>query len=143
MNTSTESAVLTETLLSAIRLQRHLGTRVFISTQEPTVSPKLLDLCSFTVVHRFSSPGWLSCLRKHLAALDDAYEDQKADVKKVFQKIVQLSVGEALLFAPSAIVGVTKDEKGEEHRKKLGTGYLRVRIRERVTDDGGQSVMAH
>jgi len=66
MNSATEASTLTETLLSSIRLQRHLGTRVFISTQEPTISPALLDLCSITIVHRFSSPEWLKCLRQHL-----------------------------------------------------------------------------
>src|SRR5204863_353082 len=54
-------------LLQVIRLQRHLGTRVIISTQEPSISPKLLDLCSVTIVHRFTSPDWLKTLRRHLA----------------------------------------------------------------------------
>ncbi|MBE3045074.1 hypothetical protein IMZ48_21470 [Candidatus Bathyarchaeota archaeon] len=40
------AATLTNNLLATIRLQRHLGLRVVISTQEPTVSPKLLDLCT-------------------------------------------------------------------------------------------------
>jgi hypothetical protein len=56
MNDSGEASALTEQLLATIRLQRHLGARVVISTQEPTVSPRLLDLCSVTVVHRFTSP---------------------------------------------------------------------------------------
>ncbi|KAG8664538.1 uncharacterized protein FPOAC1_013319 [Fusarium poae] len=58
MNDSSESQTLTESLLSVIRLKRHLGTRVIISTQEPTVSPRLLDLCSTVIVHRFTSPTW-------------------------------------------------------------------------------------
>jgi hypothetical protein len=57
MNESGEASALTEQLLATIRLQRHLGARVIISTQEPTVSPRLLDLCSVTIVHRFTSPG--------------------------------------------------------------------------------------
>ncbi|KAH7111372.1 hypothetical protein EDB81DRAFT_671448 [Dactylonectria macrodidyma] len=44
MTESDESQVFTESLLSAIRLQRHNGTRIIISTQEPTISPGLLDL---------------------------------------------------------------------------------------------------
>ncbi len=62
MTESQECAALTEALLATIRLQRHLGARVIISTQEPTISPKLLDLCSVTVVHRFTSPDWLNAL---------------------------------------------------------------------------------
>lgn len=95
MNDTAEANSLTNTLLSSIRLQRHLGTSVFISTQEPTISPKLLDLCSITIVHRFSSPNWLRCLRLHLAALD--YEDegsgQRVNIGTVFNKIVRLRVG--------------------------------------------------
>ncbi|KAI6712935.1 hypothetical protein B2J93_1770 [Marssonina coronariae] len=141
MNAGSEASTLTSNLLSSIRLQRHLGTRVFISTQEPSISPKLLDLCSITVVHRFTSPDWLSCLRLHLAALKD-----DNGMKAVFSQIIRLRVGEALLFAPSAVVGV-KSEAGEAgvariELKKLGTEYMQVKIRNRVTHDGGKSVMA-
>lgn len=66
---NTSSSRLTESLLSVIRQQRHLATRVVISTQEPTVVPsKFLDLCSFIIAHRFSSPTWLNHLVKHVAA---------------------------------------------------------------------------
>lgn len=65
------ASTLTHNLLATIRLQRHLGLRVVISTQEPTVSPKLLDLCSITIVHRFTSPDWMKTLRGHLAGGDD------------------------------------------------------------------------
>src|SRR5450432_131959 len=68
MNASAEANTLTGTLLSTIRLQRHLGARIVISTQEPTISPALLDLSSVTIVHRFTSPYWLRSLRQHLAA---------------------------------------------------------------------------
>lgn len=69
MRDSAESQALTNSLLETIRLQRHLGVRVLVSTQEPTVSTKLLDLCSVTVVHRFTSPDWLRTLRAHLAGI--------------------------------------------------------------------------
>ncbi|PBP25262.1 hypothetical protein BUE80_DR003671 [Diplocarpon rosae] len=141
MNAGSEASTLTNTLLSSIRLQRHLGTRVFISTQEPSISPRLLDLCSITIVHRFTSPDWLNCLRLHLAALKN-----DKGVKTVFSQIIRLRVGEALLFAPSAIIGVKSGarEAGDARIElvKLGTGYMRVKIRHRVTHDGGKSVMA-
>lgn len=149
MNAGAEASSLTNTLLSAIRLQRHLGTRVFISTQEPTISPKLLDLCSITIVHRFTSPDWLCELRRHLASLDndeDSPGNANVRLMSIFNQIVKLRVGEALLFAPSAIIGVerkqTEDGAEETEMQRLGTGYLKIKIRARVTSDGGRSVFA-
>ncbi|KAK4143533.1 uncharacterized protein C8A04DRAFT_12227 [Dichotomopilus funicola] len=176
MTESQECATLTESLLATIRLQRHLGARVLISTQEPTISPKLLDLCSVTAVHRFTSPDWLSALKKHLAGVSaggrmlekarkltlggggDAEEEGVDGVGsltlgevdpalELFAKIVDLKVGEALVFAPSAIVGVhTKAAGGQADGAKvirrLAHGVLKVRIRGRTTADGGRSIMA-
>ena len=144
MNSTGEAANLTSTLLSSIRLQRHLGTRVFISTQEPTISTSLLDLCSFTIVHRFSSPDWLRCLRSHLAALSHEESNPTQSARIIFSEIVKLRVGEALLFSPSAILGVGDDVPAgvEKELKRLGTGYLKIRVRARLTEDGGKSIMA-
>ncbi|EKD20009.1 hypothetical protein MBM_01961 [Drepanopeziza brunnea f. sp. 'multigermtubi' MB_m1] len=147
MNTASEATTLTNTLLSCIRLQRHLGTRVFISTQEPSISPKLLDLCSITIVHRFTSPDWLRCLRSHIAALDNdegLTNNPKLQLANIFNQIVKLTVGQALLFAPSAVIDVELPESGESKRglNRLGIQYLRIKIRDRVTTDGGRSVMA-
>lgn len=63
MTATDSSSQFTESLLSVIRQQRHLATRVIIATQEPTISPALLDLSSMTIVHRFTSPSWLAALR--------------------------------------------------------------------------------
>jgi len=144
MNSSAEASTLTNTLLSSIRLQRHLGARVIISTQEPTVSPALLDLCSITIVHRFSSPEWLRCLRSHLAALDYDEETgtkEKEKATNIFSRIVKLQVGEALLFSPSAMMDI-EEVDNKQIIKKLGTGFVKVRVRARITDDGGKSVLA-
>ncbi|KAJ4421458.1 hypothetical protein N0V82_003722 [Gnomoniopsis sp. IMI 355080] len=196
MNNSGEASTLTEQLLSTIRLQRHLGARIIVSTQEPTVSPKLLDLCSITLVHRFTSPEWLKALQKHLAGVSSssrmiaqaasaaaaaATEEEEEDggnscsgdevvqgvssadsgvdgltgvletltikaqgnteqeaAMSMFGQIVQLRVGEALLFAPNALL----DIQSGVQPKRLGNGVLKVRIRARVTEDGGRSVMA-
>ncbi|KAK3311518.1 uncharacterized protein B0T15DRAFT_427799 [Chaetomium strumarium] len=175
MTDSQECAALTEALLATIRLQRHLGARVVISTQEPTISPKLLDLCSVTVVHRFTSPDWLNALRKHLAGVSsgarllekarrlnmsgEAEDDEEGEggeeggvgalkmgdadpALELFSRIVDLRVGEALMFAPSAIIGVKKKESGTGVVKRLAHGVLKVRIRNRTTADGGRSIMA-
>lgn len=69
----------------------------------------------------------------------------------MMSEIVELNVGEALLFAPSAMLQVVHlTEEGEKNGevvvsrrvKKLGMDYWSVRIRARVTVDGGRSIMA-
>lgn len=179
MANTAECASLTESLLSTIRLQRHLGARVIISTQEPTISPHLLDLCSITVVHRFTSPDWLSTLKKHLAGasvcVDAINEAKKSDnvnpqqaeifqrkcvgihplsittanvASGLFQEIVSLNTGEALLFAPNAAIDLSEktlshfNEQRNVTPERLGPGVLKVLIRKLVTQDGGRSIMA-
>lgn len=141
-NTSSASAF-TESLLTVIRQQRHLATRVIIATQEPTISPKLLDLSSMTIVHRFTSPEWLTALKSHLAGVAGMSEESKRDVREMFRTIVNLEVGEALLFSPSAMLKERVGDMGEAGRiEKLGMSYLKVRVRKRVTADGGRSLLA-
>lgn len=162
MNESAEAQTLTETLLSTIRLQRHLAARIIISTQEPTISQDLLGLCSVTIVHRFTSPEWMRSLRAHLAAAasdmaesEGDADDQDADLARsliagakghtsseIFKKIVGLEVGEALVFSPTAMIGVGGTSNGGSRYIKLGTGVLKVRVRARLTTDGGKSHMA-
>lgn len=193
MTDSHESKILTNSLLSSIRLQRHLAARVFISTQEPTVSSKLLDLCSVTIVHRFTSPAWLAELHQHLAGASKEADKNSSNAAsrlgnhglpkssiverdRIFAKIVSLHAGEALLFCPSAAiaVGQARDDhdngsfdllvSGEynSHEEsdrstgevsttdndaneivRLAHGVIKVRIRQRVTADGGMSLMAN
>jgi len=159
MNASPEALTLTNTLLSVIRLQRHLGARIIISTQEPTISPLLLDLCSTTIVHRFTSPGWMQALKSHLAGVTTSaihpqtnrgHSDsksgssvcEKGDALKIFDEIVQLRVGHALLFSPAAMVGILQYSEGKTEISRLGSGYLKIRVRKRLTTDGGMSLMA-
>ena len=169
-------ATFTKTLLTTVRVQRHEGARVIISTQEPTISPRLLDLCTVTIVHRFSSPDWLNTIKRHLAGMSAAYraiersdgsstEAGDADAivdgasgldttgsdpaSELFTKIVGLRVGEALVFAPSAAMSLERGtrtgntSKSEDVTlKRLGHEVLKVRIRKRLTADGGESIMA-
>lgn len=163
---TSESAIFTETLLSVIRLQRHLGTRVIIATQEPTLSPKLLDLCSVTIVHRFSSPAWFKTLEHHLAgAVIDVAESSSGrfTANSLFARIIGLKTGEALVFSSSSLVDFSgkrriveeKDDmagEGDEEKKsttlpaeivrELGARYIRVKMRKRMTADGGKSILA-
>jgi len=160
MNSSPEALTLTNTLLSVIRLQRHLGARIIISTQEPTISPALLDLCSITIAHRFTSPEWMRSLKRHLAAVAETNgsllevsrdDEENGDAGLyglgknslgIFGDIVRLRIGEALLFAPAAIIGLNMNDDKTTETKRLSTRYLKITVRNRLTDDGGKSVMA-
>ena len=143
--TGTDSAsVFTENLLQVIRQQRHLATRVIIATQEPTVSPKLLDLCTMTVVHRFTSPDWFASLRTHLAAISGLDDESQRNSKDIFKAIVNLRTGEALVFSATAMLDVVTPTTGQGSpvAQKLGLGYIKMWVRKRLTVDGGRSIMA-
>lgn len=131
MTDTPASKILTESLLSVIRQQRHLGARVIISTQEPTISPRLMDLCAVTMIHRFTSPEWFAILRQHISM------DSKNSSEELFNRIVNLRVGNALLFAPSALLG-RADVKTPE---RLGSDLLHMKVRKRLTWDGGKSIV--
>ena len=161
MNLSAEASAFTETLVSVVRLQRHLAARVIISTQEPTISTALLNLCSLTIVHHFMSPEWLRTLHHHLASAADSlfsakltavacpkrqnreHEESESGSTLLFNRIVHLQVGEALLFSPSAIVGANIQQDGNVDYHCLGAKHLTIRIQSQLTSDGGKSVLAH
>lgn len=133
---------------------------MIIATQEPTLSPKLLDLCNVTIVHRFSSPAWFKTVEHHLAAaVIDVAESSKSRyaADNLFAKIVGLKTGEALVFAPSALLDCgdpaknettnEEDERKPENKAlseiiELGARYVRVKMRKRITADGGRSILA-
>lgn len=167
---SSEAVEFTETLLSVIRQQRHLATRVVIATQEPTLSPSLLDLCNVTIVHRFTSPAWFKALEGHLAGAvigkrrggKNTAEGNEGDPVRLFDQIVRLTTGEALLFSPTAMLDVADNADDSSNTdgsnagrsdsdtsadsvptfQELGPRYVRVRVRERITVDGGRSILA-
>jgi hypothetical protein len=136
----------TDRLLRTVREQRHQAVRVVIATQEPSINPQLLGLCSITMVHRCTSPAWFTVLKQHVAALylqlptsssahgeQAGQEDAKND-KALFHEIVQLKLGESLLFCPSAAVRVMGGGIG-----RMEGGYVKFKTRKRVTADGGRS----
>jgi hypothetical protein len=157
MKDSIEARSFTDTLLSTVRLQRHLGARILISTQEPTISSDLLSLCSVTIVHRFSSPAWLRALQGHVAAAalgvqtneegaaDNGEDTGSAVASRKFSllhRIVCLRVGEALLFSASAVLGTAAAGSKSPRLERLGAGYLVIKVRDRLTEDGGKSVVS-
>ncbi|KAJ7360776.1 hypothetical protein DFH08DRAFT_1073958 [Mycena albidolilacea] len=128
---NSETARLTQSISNTIRLQRHLATRVIIATQEPTVIPAtILDLASVIICHRFSSPAWCSHLARHISA-----STESADW---YQQVMLLATGEALVFSPAAVI--MADERGAVGL--LGRDHIKLRIRPRLTLDGGVSLLA-
>ncbi|KAF1962516.1 hypothetical protein CC80DRAFT_522292 [Byssothecium circinans] len=122
---------LNETLLTTIRLQRHYGARVIISTQEPTLLTNLIALCSITFIHRFSSPEWLAAIKRHIPMAPPA-------AQALMTKIEGLKTGTALVYSSNAVLGWNEDDRLIKGSGKM----MRVRVRKRITSDGGQSVLA-
>ncbi|KAI1470710.1 uncharacterized protein F4812DRAFT_418731 [Daldinia caldariorum] len=137
---SGEARVLTNELVSVIRQQRHTGTRVVIATQEPTLSPTLIDLVNATFVHRFLSPNWYEVLKRHLAG---ANTQDPGHNNSLFRTIVGLRTGQALLFCPTARMDVD-DEASDDTKgiRPLNDSYVKIQIRKRLTADGGKSITA-
>lgn len=70
---------------------------------------------------------------------------------ELFKRIMDLRVGEALLFAPSTLLldcsGDTFDGWGDDSENvgmptRLGAELLKIKVRRRVTWDGGKSILA-
>jgi hypothetical protein len=108
-----------------------------IATQEPTLSPQLIDLCNVCIVHRFNSPAWFQILKHHLAGASTNQEKKDASTNNLFEKIVALRTGEAFVFCPTALLDV---HDGNVFR--LQHGFIRIKIRARCSTDGGKSIMA-
>lgn len=122
---------LNETLLTTVRLQRHYGARIIVSTQEPTLFTDLIALCSVTVIHRFSSPKWFAAIQRRIPMNADEHH-------MVIRAIESLKTGSALVYSPNAKLG-----RRDDGMLVKGTGKLmKFRIRKRATSDGRQSVLA-
>ncbi|KAA1098105.1 hypothetical protein PGT21_028460 [Puccinia graminis f. sp. tritici] len=135
LNSDPCSARFTESMTSLIRQQRHFGIRTIISTQEPTVVPDaILDLVSFLVLHRFSSPTWIKHLSKHISVDQDHEADSDWS-----RTISRLGLGEAVVVAPTAL-SIKSDSLACE---PLATGFFLIRTRKRLTFDGGASIVAY
>lgn len=129
-------------LLKIIREQRHLGARIVIATQEPTLDTSLLDLCGTVTVHRCTSPAWFEVLKKHVAGLylsgiGGEEGSRKAIDRDLFGKIVALELGESLLFCPTGAMRV----EGEEMKRMLDE-CVTLCTRKRITADGGSTKVA-
>lgn len=138
MISSAEATAFTNSLTTTVRLQRHLGVRILVATQDPTVSPLLLGLCSVTIVHRFSSPSWARMLQAHLFTQATTHDEREEHRGDLFQSIARLRTGEALVFSPT--IASTEYDSA---KSKYGSGrFLKVRIRSTLSTDGGKSILA-
>lgn len=136
MTDSPAAKALTETFLTIIRQQRHLGVRIIISTQEPTISPRLIDLCSLTMIHRFTSPEWYKTIEKHVPIARGSTGQHSERILDGFHRIASLRTGEAIVFASSAhLVGEDGTVINTSHET------FKMMIRNRVTWDGGRTIM--
>ncbi|KAJ7782167.1 hypothetical protein B0H14DRAFT_3893911 [Mycena olivaceomarginata] len=126
---NSDSARLNQSISNIIRLQRHLATRIIIATQEPTVvPPTILDLASIIICHRFSSPAWCKHLAQHVSTGSEDW----------YKEVMALPTGHGLVFSPAAALAT--DERGRV--VLLGRDHLRLRVRPRLTLDGGTSILA-
>lgn len=80
-------------------------------------------------------------LKRHLAGAHK--HESFSDKRSLFETIVALRTGEALLFCPTAAMDLLEmPGTGHAQLQKLGGEYIKVKIRERVTVDGGRSILA-
>jgi len=109
---------LSNSILTAVRLMRHDGMRVAISTQSPlTLAPELLELVSMAVLHRFHSSDWFSYLSAKIPLDDDS-----------LQEILNLSPGTGLVFASRHRIAASG-----------GSNLMKITVRPRLTADRGAS----
>ncbi|KAK6352035.1 hypothetical protein TWF718_005184 [Orbilia javanica] len=142
MSQTSSSQHFAKSVIQNIRLQRHLGVRTVISTQDPHVHPELLELASFIIMHRFDSPRWFSTLRKHVGFHNtreggDSAEDRESreQAASAFEMIMNLNAGQALVYCPRLL---TVDYRGGDQRViRLGTRLIKMQVRKRLTLDGG------
>ena len=82
-------APLAASLVDAVRVMRHEGMRVVVSTQSPLTLPQeLLELCSAAFLHNFHSQDWYEHLSRKVSLPKDGFRD-----------VMCLEPGEALVFA--------------------------------------------
>ncbi|EPS36678.1 hypothetical protein H072_9743 [Dactylellina haptotyla CBS 200.50] len=150
MSNRASSQRFAESIIQNIRLQRHLGLRTVISTQDPDVHSELLELSNFIIMHRFDSPRWLEVLKHHVGFGDNnllparAIEggwgawDEPVKTSKppgIFDEIMGLNPGEALLYCPQLVT--VESQEGYEKTALLRNRMIKVLVRRRLTKDGG------
>ena len=110
---------LTKAVVDSVRMMRHEGLRVLVSTQSPDTMPaELLELASMTILHRFQSSEWGRYLASKVTLPEWSFE-----------RIKSLQRGHALVLSTQISPGLCNDEKE----------CIAVAIRHRLTKDLGAS----
>ncbi|KIV89316.1 hypothetical protein PV10_08893 [Exophiala mesophila] len=130
---SGEAERLTKQVASIIRHQTHLATRVMVAAQEPTLSPKLLELFDVTILHHFNSPTWYRTLTEQVASVR-LHSEHNAEL---FQTIASLNTGRALIFSPPGILDVHNDMA-----VIVRNDIVNLKIRSRLPTDGGERLLS-
>jgi len=86
-------------------------------------------------MHRFSSPAWWDHISKHFSG------NFTVGSIPAFDRVVTLQTGEAIILAPSAFIASLSPSDGTAALQPLGRRYFVARTRDRVTNDGGASVL--
>jgi len=108
-----------------VRQMRHYGVRVLVSTQNPMILPhELLELCSFTILHRFFSRVWFDHLRSRLNLTPET-----------LQECCNLRTGEAVVYCSQAKI------LEPAPISVIGPKTYRLLIRERLTRDNGITIV--
>eukprot|EP00633_Aureoumbra_lagunensis_P004207 CAMPEP_0197308388 /NCGR_PEP_ID=MMETSP0891-20130614/6745_1 /TAXON_ID=44058 ORGANISM="Aureoumbra lagunensis, Strain CCMP1510" /NCGR_SAMPLE_ID=MMETSP0891 /ASSEMBLY_ACC=CAM_ASM_000534 /LENGTH=502 /DNA_ID=CAMNT_0042792739 /DNA_START=246 /DNA_END=1754 /DNA_ORIENTATION=- len=122
---SRSSTGLSSSILDTVRLMRHEGIRILLSTQSPEALPtELLELVSLAIIHRFQSPSWFNYLSSKLP-LTIARNNQEM----TFQQAMNLAPGHALVFTASNALDMTDQS----------ATIFELAIRNRLTQDFGAS----
>jgi hypothetical protein len=101
------------------------------------VPASVLDLLSWIICHRFSSPSWVKHLKNHICVEEEGDEGNDSKVVKWGKQVMMLRTGEALLYSPASLFATAKGKT-----VPLGTGYAVILTRPRLTSDGGASLLA-
>lgn len=113
-------------IVTTVRLMRHEGIRILISTQSPLCLPsELFELVSFAVLHCTHSAGWLKYLAPKIPISAN-------DINRVRN----LDRGDALLFATATDF---PEELYSQDSAKSST--FPIRFRQRLTVDYGSSLL--
>lgn len=109
---------LSETIVETVRLMRHDGIRVIVSSQSPLALPsELLELVSFTVLHHFQSKDWFQYLSTKIPVPDNGFEIVK-----------KLKTGQSLTVSTKMAYNADVD-----------SDHAILKVRPRITADYGAS----
>ena len=117
-------------ITNTVRMMRHEGIRILISTQSPLALPQeLLELVSMTVIHHFQSQDWYEYLKSKIPIPVNG-----------FDIIKKLTVGEALITCSRMEGNFRTFSPGcEQDMMNEIVTWLEVKMRKRITADYGSS----